>query len=46
MLFFLCFLEGDLANVVKKEKRFDQTFNQKKFTIKTKVIFSIYFYKN
>ena len=29
MLFFLCFLEGDLANVVKKEKRFDQTFHYK-----------------
>lgn len=45
MLFFLCFLEGHLANVVKEESCSDQPFNQKKFAIKSQVIFSIYFYK-
>ena len=42
MLFFLCFLEEHLANVVKEESRSDQPFNQKKFTIKSVKRFSLF----
>ena len=42
MLFFLCFLEGHLANVVKEESSFDQPFNQKKFAIKSVKRFSLF----
>lgn len=42
MLFFLCFLESYWANVVKEESSSDQSFNQKKFTIKSVEKFSLF----